>query len=251
MFGLVDDMCKSANRFYVSNFQDKARQTGIDLLLGVNPKSNSAPLLSNTVRTLMLSELNAQTHKYSLFEKKTVFVGSYNLNGKLPGKESLESWLFSNNVAKYDLIMIGVQELIQLNPGAYITTDTDKLRLIWENAIMLELNNQRREPVLLLRSVNLVALGMFAFVSSSEVHNIKSLEVCQIKTGLLGMAANKGCFHLILGGIGISLKFKDTSLAFVTAHFAAGNDAVEERNRDYWTITNGMIFKGRPLSNHE
>jgi hypothetical protein len=186
-------MCKSANRFYVSNFQDKARQTGIDLLLGLDTKSNSAPLLSNTVRTIILSELYAQTHKYSAFEKKTVFVGSYNLNGKLPGKESLASWLFSNQVAKYDLIMIGVQELIQLNPGAYITTDTDKLRLIWEDAIMNELNNQKSQPVLILRSVNLVALGMFAFVSSSDVHNIKSLEVCQIKTGLMGMAANKGC----------------------------------------------------------
>ena len=60
----------------------------------------------------------------------------------------------------------------------------------------------------------------------------------------MGMAANKG-------GIGIRLKVDDTSLAFVTAHFAAGQSAVEERNRDYWTITNGLPFKTSKLLDND
>lgn len=244
MFGMVDDLYKSANRFIVSNFQDKGRQEGIDLLLGMKSLNINQPLLSNTVHSSVLSDLNKQMHNYSSLEKKTIFIGTYNLNGKLPGIESLDSWLFSNKVSKYSLVVIGVQELIELNPGAYITTDTDKLRVLWENALISALNKQGQTPFVLLRSVNLVALGMFALVSGLEVQNIRELETCSVKTGLMGMAANKG-------GIGISLMYKDTSIAFVTAHFAAGNDAVEERNRDYWTITNGMIFKRRGLETHE
>ncbi|KAJ3328571.1 inositol polyphosphate 5-phosphatase, partial [Kappamyces sp. JEL0680] len=38
------------------------------------------------------------------------------------------------------------------------------------------------------------------------------------------------------------------SLAFVTAHFAAGQSAIEERNRDYWTITDGLSFRGSKLA---
>lgn len=44
------------------------------------------------------------------------------------------------------------------------------------------------------------------------------------------------------------MRVDDTSLAFVTAHFAAGQSNVEERNRDYWTITNGLHFRGFKLA---
>jgi synaptojanin len=242
MFGVMDDMYKNVNRLYVSTFQDKTRQEGIDLLLGKTYQLD-APLLANSMHSLVLGDMNTHAHKFSTFEKKRIFIGTYNLNGKLPGKESLDSWLVTNRVGQADLVVIGVQELIELSPGAYITTDTDKLRLIWENAIMRSLNRAGSTYVIL-RSIHLVALGMFAFVTTPEVTNIRALETCAVKTGLMGMAANKG-------GIGISLMYNDTSLAFITAHFAAGNDAVEERNRDYWTITNGMNFRGKLIANHE
>jgi hypothetical protein len=56
---------------------------------------------------------------------------------------------------------------------------------------------------------------MFIFVKSDAVSSIRNVKTCSIKTGLGGMAANKG-------GIGVSLDVHDTTLAFVTAHFAAG-----------------------------
>lgn len=249
MFGILDDAAKSVNRFYVSNFQDKGRQEGIDLLLGKT--FNEKPLLSNNLHHSVINDLNTRVDQFSSVETKIIFIGTYNLNGKLPGRESLDSWLMSRCVAQSDLIIIGVQELIELNAGAYISADTDKIRLVWESAIFRGLNKNASTPYVILRSIHLVALGIFAFASSSEVPSIRSLETCsgnthimKVKTGLMGMAANKG-------GIGISLMYNDTSIAFVTAHFAAGNDAVEERNRDYWTLTNSMSFKGRTLVNHE
>lgn len=44
------------------------------------------------------------------------------------------------------------------------------------------------------------------------------------------------------------MKIDETSIAFVTAHFAAGQSAVEDRNRDYATITAGLRFKNDNVS---
>ena len=58
------------------------------------------------------------------------------------------------------------------------------------------------------------------------------------------MAANKG-------GIGVSLNYYDTSIVFITAHFAAGSSAVNERNNDYQTINQGLVFKSKSISSHD
>jgi hypothetical protein len=47
------------------------------------------------------------------------------------------------------------------------------------------------------------------------------------------------------------MKIDDTSFSFVTAHFAAGQSAIEERNQDYHTISEGLNFRGNKLSNTE
>ena len=62
----------------------------------------------------------------------------------------------------------------------------------------------------------------------------KSCWVIQ-KTGLGGMAANKGA-------CGIRCLFGTTSFAFVTCHLAAGTLAVTERYNDYSTIMQGLVF---------
>lgn len=96
----------------------------------------------------------------------------------------------------------------------------------------------------LVRSQHLVALAMFVFVRADSVNLIRHVESSTKKTGLGGMAANKG-------GIGISFSINDTTVALVTAHLAAGQNAVEDRNRDYWTISEGLNFRGRRLSEHD
>jgi hypothetical protein len=52
----------------------------------------------------------------------------------------------------------------------------------------------------------------------------------------MGIAANKG-------GIGVSMNYCDTKLLFITAHLAAGKSAVQQRNQDYWTITENLDFE--------
>lgn len=43
----------------------------------------------------------------------------------------------------------------------------------------------------------------------------------------------------------------DTSIAFITAHFAAGQSQVDDRNNDYRTITDGIKFKSGKLLDHD
>jgi synaptojanin len=64
------------------------------------------------------------------------------------------------------------------------------------------------------------------------------------KTGMSGMAGNKGA-------VAIRMDFANTQLCFVTAHLAAGFANYEERNRDYNTIHNGLRFqRNRGIDNH-
>jgi hypothetical protein len=46
-----------------------------------------------------------------------------------------------------------------------------------------------------LRSLNLVALGLFIFVRTDAILAIRNVQTAQVKTGLGGMAANKGRFR--------------------------------------------------------
>lgn len=66
-----------------------------------------------------------------------------------------------------------------------------------------------------------------------------------MKTGLSGMAGNKG-------GCAIRLELSNTKLCFVTAHLAAGFANYDERNRDYATISHGLRFqKNKSIEDHD
>ncbi|KAI8916567.1 SacI homology domain-containing protein [Powellomyces hirtus] len=242
MLGFLDDAVKSANRFYINNFQDKTRQEAIDLLLGKLANSENV-LLRNPLHEAVTRDMRSRLAEYSSSTGVTMVVGTWNVNGKVKG-DSLDQWLRSDKVEFPHIYAIGIQELIELNPGAYISADTNRLRLDWEATLARAINDRPGASYVVLRSLHLVALGMFVFVRADSVNLVRHVESSVKKTGLGGMAANKG-------GIGISFSVNDTSVALVTAHLAAGQNAVEDRNRDYWTIHNGLTFKGRRLAEHD
>ncbi|KAI8816093.1 Sac phosphatase domain-containing protein [Fimicolochytrium jonesii] len=243
MLGLLDDAAKSVNRFYINNFQDKTRQEAIDLLLGKLANSETV-LLRNPLHEAVSRDMRSRLAEYSSTVPVTMFIGTYNVNGKLK-PDSIETWLRSEKVEFPHLVAIGVQELIELTPGQYISADTNKLRLEWEATFMRAINDRPGGvSYVLLRSLHLVALGVFVFVRADSVNLVRHVESSVKKTGLGGMAANKG-------GIGISFSVNDTSVALVTAHLAAGQTAIDDRNKDYWTIHNGLTFRGRRLAEHD
>lgn len=66
-----------------------------------------------------------------------------------------------------------------------------------------------------------------------------------VKTGLGGATGNKG-------GCGIRLRFYNTSLCFLSAHFAPHQNNVADRNSDYNDIARKMFTSmGKPLGTHD
>ncbi|CAG8508862.1 9469_t:CDS:10 [Ambispora gerdemannii] len=247
--GVIGDASKSVNRFYINNFQDKSKQEVIDLLLG-KQLNQSVITIHDPVHDLVLEALNKRIEEYSTKSTISVFVGTYNLNGKLPsGRESIDQWLFAfhqNSSKQPDLVVIGFQEIVELKPQQIVSADPDKLRT-WEKEITNLLNNRRQWSIkyVSLRSRQLVGTALLIYAKSSNVSNIRNVECVTKKTGLGGMAGNKGA-------VAIRMDYHDTSICFVTAHFAAGLSNYDERNRDYHTINDGISFRqGRQINNHD
>jgi endonuclease/exonuclease/phosphatase family metal-dependent hydrolase len=117
----------------------------------------------------------------------------------------------------------------------------------WEKAVRKTLNKHAvdGERYVLLRSGQLVGAALCIFVKSSVLKNIKNVEGAIKKTGMSGMAGNKGA-------VAIRLDYAKTQICFVTAHLAAGFSNYEERNRDYVTIHHGLRFqRNRGIDNHD
>ncbi|KTW30137.1 hypothetical protein T552_00615 [Pneumocystis carinii B80] len=240
--GVLEDATKSVSRMYVNNFQDKGRQLNIDLLLGrlVNQKT---VYIYDPINEFVTMELEKRVNEFSTIKNISIFVGTFNLNGK-KRTDDLSLWLFPNGRKyKSDLVVIGFQEIIELTPQQIISVDPYS-RKIWESDLYEILNRDKNEYVLL-RSAQLVGSVLMIFVKESSVPYIKNLESAVKKTGLKGMSGNKGA-------VAIRMDYGNTQICFVTAHFASGRFNYDERNRDYFTIINGLNFRrGRAITDHD
>jgi hypothetical protein len=67
-----------------------------------------------------------------------------------------------------------------------VNADTGKLMKIWETGLTKVLNGIPGAKYVLLRSANLLALGIFVFVRNDNVELIRKVQVNNVKTGLGG-----------------------------------------------------------------
>lgn len=188
--------------------------------------------------------------EYSSTQKIHIVVGTFNVNGRTNGiNDDLSSWLCATAVEQQpELVVVGFQEIVELSPQQIMSTDPAR-RQIWEKAVLSCLNmssaQRSEEEYILLRSGQLVGAALMIFVKSSAIGNIKNVEGSIKKTGMSGVAGNKGA-------VAIRMDYASTRLCFVTAHLAAGFSNVEERNRDYRTISHGLRFqRGRAIEDHD
>jgi SacI homology domain/Endonuclease/Exonuclease/phosphatase family len=250
--GAIADARKSATRLYVNNFADKGRQNTIDLLLG--RLIGQTPVhLYDPINDYVVSELNRKAADFTSSRPIYMWVGTFNLNGKTTGiDQDLSPWLHAQSQSfhlDYDVYAIGFQEIVELSPQQIMSTDPAH-RARWEQAVKASLNENphRLDPedeYVLLRSGQLVGAALMIFVKASVLSSIKNVEGSIKKTGLSGIAGNKGA-------VAIRMDFSSTSVCFVTAHLAAGFANYEERNRDYKTISHGLRFqKDRTIEDHD
>ncbi|KAI0841984.1 SacI homology domain-containing protein [Hypoxylon sp. FL0890] len=248
--GAFADARKSATRLYINNFADKARQNTIDMLLG--RLVGQAPVhLFDPISDFISGELTKRSAEYSSTENITIWVGSFNLNGRTNGiDEDLSPWLFPKKLGSTqpEIVAVGFQEIVELSAQQIMNSDPTRKQL-WEKAIKKKLNNRAKqiggEKYVLLRSGQLVGAALCIFVKASVLPKIKNVEGSVKKTGMSGIAGNKGA-------VAIRMDYANTQLCFVTAHLAAGFSNYDERNKDYATIHHGLRFqRNRRIDDHD
>ncbi|EER36740.1 SacI domain and endonuclease/exonuclease/phosphatase [Histoplasma capsulatum H143] len=250
--GAFADIRKSAARLYMNTFTDSARQNTIDLLLGTLTGQSTVHLY-DPISDSVNRALRQRALEYTSSKTVRIWVGTFNLNGRTNGANgtNLSPWLLSqldNLQETPSIFAIGFQEIVELSPQQIMSTDPGN-RMIWENAVKHTLNdyaNRKGESeYVLLRSGQLVGTALLIFVKSELLSEIKVVEGSVKKTGMSGMAGNKG-------GCAIRFQYSNTRICFVTAHLAAGFSNYDERNRDYQTINQGLRFqRNRSIEDHD
>ncbi|KAI1082757.1 SacI homology domain-containing protein [Whalleya microplaca] len=248
--GAFADARKSATRLYINNFADKARQNTIDMLLGRLVGQNPVHLFDPIIDYIS-GELGKRSSEYSSTESITMWVGTFNLNGRTDGiDEDLSPWLCPKelNSKQPEIVAVGFQEIVELSAQQIMNSDPTRKQQ-WERALRKTLNSRAKqvggEKYVLLRSGQLVGAALCIFVKASSLPKIKNVEGSVKKTGMSGIAGNKGA-------VAIRMEYANTQLCFVTAHLAAGFANYEERNRDYATIHHGLRFqRNRGIDDHD
>ncbi|KAL2801888.1 SacI homology domain-containing protein [Aspergillus granulosus] len=249
--GALADARKTAARLYINNFSDKARQRTIDLLLGRLP--GQAPVhLYDPINDLVSSELTRRASEYTSKKTTNIWTGTFNVNGRVQGSDvDLNPWLFpkaNEQHADPTVFAVGFQEIVALSPQQIMSTDPTT-RKSWEMAVLdcLNLRSATRgaPKYVLLRSGQLVGAALMIYVREDVLKDIKNVEGSVKKTGLSGIAGNKG-------GCAIRFEYSNTRICFVTAHLAAGFANYDERNNDYSTIYRGLRFqRNRSIEDHD
>ncbi|KAI9839420.1 MAG: inositol polyphosphate 5-phosphatase [Thelocarpon superellum] len=249
--GALADARKSATRMYINNFADKGRQNTMDMLLG-RLMGQASVHLYDPINDFVTAELSKRSAEYSASRTIRIWAGTFNLNGRATGLgEDLSPWLCPEiEKAQRDpeIVAAGFQEIVELSPQQIMSTDPG-IRQAWDTAVKRTLNEdaQRRgaERYVLLRSGQLVGAALSIFVKETVLADIKNVEGSVKKTGLSGMAGNKGA-------VAIRMDYANTRICFITAHLAAGFANYEERNRDYQTISHGLRFqRNRSIEDHD
>lgn len=247
--GAVADMRKSVQRIYHNNFIDPSRQVTIDMLLG--RLMGQAPVhLFDPISDYVSIELSKRSDEFTSSRNITIWTGTFNLNGRTDGiGHDLFPWLFGPiaDTDQPDIYVVAFQEIVELSPQQIMNSDPSRKHL-WEEAVKRTLNQRQAalggDKYVLLRSGQLVGAALCIFVKTSILNNIKNVEGSVKKTGLSGMAGNKGA-------VAIRFDYANTHICFVTAHLAAGFSNYDERNRDYATIHHGLRFqRNRGIEDH-
>jgi hypothetical protein len=146
---------------------------------------------------------------------------------------------------KSDIFVICLQEIVELNATQIVSSDPEK-RVFWDN-ILLELIHDYFQPgeYVQLVSNQLVGASLSVFVRSNLVDEIKNVEISSLKTGFGGMTGNKG-------SVGIRLDVSGNSLCFIGSHFTAGQNASNERVREFLSVKQDLVFpKGKRIMAHD
>ncbi|KAJ1666218.1 Inositol-1,4,5-trisphosphate 5-phosphatase 1 [Coemansia sp. RSA 1813] len=252
--GFLSDASKSISRLMQNNFQDKGKQSVIDLLLGSGDSGLYCRPVSlyDEYEKEITAALELELKKISRIDSIRVMLCTYNVHGSAYRGDPLGSWLSMPRDKRPDFIAIGFQEIVNLDVQSVISADTSNRR-VWEQVLTAEINvkykkamgNRADGEYALVSSEQLVGVAILFFAHDTIIPRIHNVQMAKCKTGFAGMAGNKG-------SVAMQLMLDDTSICIVAAHLASGTSNVSERNSDYHTIRTGTRFRhGRSIDDHD
>ena len=275
----LKDSTLSVARTIQNNLLDSGKQEAIDFLLaGITLENEYADrmrsLLPRQYVCLQPEVLKCLCDRHLQFttpNKVKLMIGTWNVNGGkhfnsivFKRSDPLSDWLCINsgknsapNIMDLshedslagdcddpapDIYAIGFEEIVDLNASNIVAASTSN-QMEW--LVELQKTISRDTPYVLVTSVQLVGVCLFVFVRPRHAQNVKDVAMDQVKTGLGGATGNKG-------GVAVRFRFYASTMAFVCAHFAAGQHQVSDRNADFTEISKKMVFPmSRTLNSHD
>ncbi|EMR62059.1 putative synaptojanin 2 protein [Eutypa lata UCREL1] len=172
-----------------------------DLLLG-RLVGQSPVYLYDPISEFVSTELGKRSSEYSSTEPITIWAGTFNLNGRTNGmNDDLSSWIWPAELGSTqpEIMVVGFQEIVELSAQQIMNSDPTR-KQAWERAIKQTLNRKAKEiggeKYVLLRSGQLVGAALCIFVKASSLPKIKNVEGSVKKTGMSGIAGNKGAVSI-------------------------------------------------------
>lgn len=239
----VQDITNNARRFYSNNFTEKGRQNAMDLLLGKSSGSQSIPYSYSFLNKMQgnsdyfLDEEDSLNEDALSTEKVCILSVTWNTGGALPDPEEDFFPLLSipKNMPSPNLVVVAFQEIVELNASQIMTVDPEK-RIQWEELILARLKNHyAKKPFSLLISNQLVGTTISVFIQSDHIENVRDVAISSIKTGMGGMAGNKGT-------VAVVMEYFGSTICFISSHFSAGQSHSADRDRDILSVINDLVF---------
>ncbi|VDM95767.1 unnamed protein product [Thelazia callipaeda] len=169
------------------------------------------------------------TLRYSTYLTTSIFITTFNVNGRLPALDTIPNWLTRDGISDPDFYVVGLQEM-DLSPQAFLM-NTSTRHSDWHSVVCNSLPSAGYSLVQEVRLVGILLMIYRRIDCEVRVEN-SAVDVGSVPTGFpfLGRMGNKG-------GVAISLQINDSYICFVNSHFAAGQEELEKRNQDYREIS--------------
>lgn len=185
---------------------------------------------------------------YSSYQTSSVFITTFNVNGRAPLLDGFPGWLTCSGILPPDFYIIGLQELSM--PGQAYMTNISARRMEWKVAIAKSFPENTN--YILIKEVQLGGLLLLIYRRVDSKFNICSseIEAVVVPTGWQATFATNLSDK---GGAAASLHMDDTTFCFVNAHFAANLNGNEKRIANYRHIVKSARFvkSGKSIFDHD
>ncbi|CAF0893092.1 unnamed protein product [Rotaria sp. Silwood1] len=268
------DIQRSLGRAIQNNLRDDEKQQSMQTLIYSYAKDSYlhersvAALLTPYVISdgIILNEMFRIRQEFVRKEKFRISIGTWNINGDrnpaleneypsildawiLDGPENISSKTRKNNSiptigfvsddyikSMPDILAIGFQEICDLTATNMVWQSSVNATRWVDNVQLHFKKSYPNDEYILLGNDQLVGVCLAIFIRRDLAPYVKNIVVDSVKTGMGGKIGNKGC-------VAIRLVLHNTSICFICAHFTAGQNEFNERNKDYKSIMEKLLFQ--------